>query len=107
MTIDYHELLMQKVETEYDEFLQKLKNMTAEQVIDRAYEKVIKEDMKAIILNETFSPKVAKALCREDYPLDRMYQDWLDTDVSHMEMLRDSIDSTARKSIKDMQREIR
>lgn len=42
----------------------------------------------------------AKALCREQYPLDRMYQEWLDTDVSEMQMLKDSIDETAKKQSK-------
>ena len=44
----------------------------------------------------------AKALNREKYPLDRMYQEWLDTDVSEMQMLKDSIDDTAKKAVKEM-----
>ena len=39
---------------------------------------------------------------REKYPLDLMYQEWLDTDVSEMQMLKDSIDDTAKKAVKEM-----
>lgn len=102
MTVDYNELLYEKVQTEYDAFIEELKRMTPEQVIDRAYEKVTKENMVTIIREENLTPAEAKALNREKYPLDRMYQEWLDTDVSEMQMLKDSIDDTAKKAVKEM-----
>ena len=100
--VDYNELLYEKVQAEYDAFIEELKQMTPEQVIDRAYEKVTKENMVTIIREENLTPAEAKALNREKYPLDRMYQEWLDTDVSEMQMLKDSIDDTAKKAVKEM-----
>ena len=97
MAVDYNELLYEKVQAEYDAFIEELKRMTPEQVIDRAYEKVTKENMVMVIQENNLEPSEAKALCREKYPLDRMYQEWLDTDVSEMQMLKDSIDDTAKK----------
>ncbi len=102
MAVDYNELLYEKVQSEYDAFIEELKRMTPEQVIDRAYEKVTKENMVTIIREENLTPAEAKALNREKYPLDRMYQEWLDTDVSEMQMLKDSIDDTAKKAVKEM-----
>ena len=99
---NYNELLYEKVQAEYDAFIEELKRMTPEQVIDRAYEKVTKENMVTIIREENLTPAEAKALNREKYPLDRMYQEWLDTDVSEMQMLKDSIDDTAKKAVKEM-----
>ena len=99
---NYNELLYEKVQAEYDAFIKELKRMTPEQVIDRAYEKVTKENMVTIIREENLTPAEAKALNREKYPLDRMYQEWLDTDVSEMQMLKDSIDDTAKKAVKEM-----
>ena len=99
---NYNELLYEKVQAEYDAFIEELKRMTPEQVIDRAYEKVTKENMVTIIREENLTPAEAKALNREKYPLDRMYQEWLDTDVSEMQMLEDSIDDTAKKAVKEM-----
>ena len=43
MAVDYNELLYEKVQAEYDAFVEELKRMTPEQVIDRAYEKVTKK----------------------------------------------------------------
>ena len=102
MPTDYNELLYEKVQAEYVAFIEELKRMTPEQVIDRAYEKVTKENMVTIIQENNLTPAEAKALNREKYPLDRMYQEWLDTDVSEMQMLKDSIDDTAKKAVKEM-----
>lgn len=102
MPTDYVDLLCEKVRAEYNAYIVELKQMTPEQIIDRAYEKVIKEDMVTEVQNGNFDQVQAKALCREKYPLDRMYQEWLDTDVSHMQMLKDSIDDTATKAVKEM-----
>ena len=102
MAVAYNALLYEKVQAEYDAFIEELKRMTPEQVIDRAYEKVTKENMVTIIREENLTPAEAKALNREKYPLDRMYQEWLDTDVSEMQMLKDSIDDTAKKAVKEM-----
>ena len=102
MAVDYNELLYEKVQAEYDAFIEELKQMTPEQVIDKAYQKVIKENMVIAIQDMELTPSEAKALCREKYPLDRMYQEWLDTDVSGMQMLKDSIDDTAKQAVKEM-----
>ena len=102
MAVDYNELLYEKVQAEYDAFIEELKRMTPEQVIDKAYQKVIKENMVMAIQDMELTPSEAKALCREKYPLDRMYQEWLDTDVSGMQMLKDSIDDTAKQAVKEM-----
>ena len=49
MAVDYNELLYEKVQAEYDAFIEELKRMTPEQVIERAYEKVTKKNMVTII----------------------------------------------------------
>ncbi len=102
MAVDYNELLYEKVQAEYDVFIEELKRMTPEQVIEKAYEKVIKEDLVTEIQHGSLEPNEAKALYREKYPLDRMYQEWLDADVSYMDLLKDSIDDTAKKVVKEM-----
>ena len=102
MAVDYNELLYEKLQAEYNAYIESLKQMTPEQVIERAYEKVTKENMVTIIQENELTPAEAKALYRERYPLDLMYQEWLDTDVSEMQMLKDSIDDTAKKAVKEM-----
>lgn len=95
---DYNALLYEKVQAEYDTFIDELKTKPVGEVIEKAYEKVIKEEMVCICEYANFEQKEAKALYLEKYPLDRMYQDWLNSDVSYMDMLRDSVDDSARSA---------
>ena len=102
MSIDYHEFLYNKVSVEHDNFLAKLRQMTPEQVMEHAYEKVIKDDLVILCESEFLEQREAKALCRMQYPLDAMYQKWLDTDVSYMDRLRDCVEERAKEAVKEM-----
>ena len=107
---DYNDLLYEKAQKEYDDLIAELKELPSEQVIERAYEKVIKENILCILEDSQRDQKEAKALYLEKYPLDRAYQDWLKSDVSGTAMLRDSIDDTsidALKERREIQRESR
>ena len=101
MPLDYNELLYEKVQQEYDAFIAGLKLMSNEQVLDSAYEKVIKSDILIECENGRLDQKEAKALYLEKYPLDRIYQDWLKSDVSYMGMIRDTIDDSAKDAVKE------
>ena len=110
MAVDYNDLLYEKAQKEYDDLIAELKELPSEQVIERAYEKVIKENILCILEDSQRDQKEAKALYLEKYPLDRAYQDWLKSDVSETAMLRDSIDDTsidALKERREIQRESR
>ena len=110
MAVDYNDLLYEKAQKEYDNLIAELKELPSEQVIERAYEKVIKENILCILEDSQRDQKEAKALYLEKYPLDRAYQDWLKSDVSETAMLRDSIDDTAKDVVKErreIQRESR
>lgn len=107
MSLDYKELLRETVQNEYDSFLAELKKMSAEEVMEHAYEKVIKDDLAVCIENGSFSQSEAKALCRKKYPLDFCYREWLDNDLSHMEMLRDTVSEAAEKAYRDMKAQSR
>lgn len=110
MPKDYGMLLYEKVQAEYDDFIADLQGKPAEEIIKKSYEKVIKEEMVSICEFAEMGQKEAKALYLEKYPLDRMYQDWLKSDVSYMDMLRDSVDDTAKEVVaerKEKQRESR
>lgn len=107
---DYNTLLYEKVQAEYDAFIEELKAKPAEEVIKKAYEKVIKDEMVCICEFANFDRKEAKAMYLEKYPLDRMYQEWLKSDVSYMDMLRDSVDDSLKAAVaerREKQRESR
>ena len=101
MAVDYNDLLYEKAQKEYDDLIAELKELPSEHVIERAYEKVIKENILCILEDSQRDQKEAKALYLEKYPLDRAYQDWLKSDVSETAMLRDSIDDTAKDVVKE------
>ena len=99
MAVDYNDLLYEKAQKEYDDLIAELKELPSEQVIERAYEKVIKENILCILEDSQRDQKEAKALYLEKYPLDRAYQDWLKSDVSGTAMLRSThcVKSALRK----------
>lgn len=107
---DYNALLGEKVWAEYEDFIKELKGKPAEEIIEKAYEKVIKEEMLNICESGDLGQKEAKALYFEKNPLDRMYQEWLKCDLNYTDILRDSVDDTAKKAVmerKEKQRESR
>lgn len=98
--IDYNEVLCAKVQAEYNAFYEKLEGMTPKEIISHAYEKVIKEDLVLAIENGCLTQAEATVLCLEEHPLDFIYQEWMDSDYSYMDMLRDTIEDAARKASK-------
>ena len=110
MLRDYNKLLYEKMSSEYDSFIEKLKQMQPEQIIERSYEKVMKEDLLSCFEYSERPQIEAKALYLQKNPLESLYQEWLETDVSYMDMLRDSADECVKfavKEMKDRQRESR
>lgn len=53
-TVDYNELLYNKMKNEFDSFISELKTKPPEQIIEGSYEKVIKEDLLAILNTQSF-----------------------------------------------------
>ncbi len=94
-------LLYIKMKTEYDEFINNLKNLPPEKIIESSYEKVFKEEILNCFQSGTpLNKKQAKAIFFKKYPLDYLYQEWRDTDSSYLDMLIDSIKNAADKEIK-------
>ena len=62
MAVDYSDLLYEKAQKEYDALIAELKELPSEQVIERYYEKVIKENFLCILEDSQRDQKEAKAL---------------------------------------------
>lgn len=103
--MDYKNLLVKKVQVEYDKFIngivaRQLEEPTNMVALDKAYEKVCKENIVDIVCNhETYltdlSDEQAEALCDCYDTLDYLYANWLDTDTDELEEIRDSIKDAA------------
>lgn len=98
---DLRDLLYQKALKEQDAFIEHLKTLPPEQIIDRSYEKAMRDDILMSFEDDYLSDKQVAELIKLDYPLSACYDEWMDTDVSHMEMLRDTIDSYAKRLVEE------
>ena len=93
--------LYEKASAEYNAFISEVKQLPGDQAIERAYEKVIKEDILLTLDACDLPDKEAKALLSMKKPLDAMYRECLDSDCSYMDMIRDTIDDLAQKEIRN------
>jgi hypothetical protein len=93
------ENLYQKLSAEYNNFAADLLDKAPGEILDAAYEKVIKADIVYNFEGNELSDKETLALLALEYPLDEMYRDWMDSDSSYMDTLRGSIDGTVERLI--------
>lgn len=102
-TEELQNLLYAKVKQEYDEFIEDLKKLPPETIIENSYKKVMFEDIVASFEGEdSFLDKEQLiALLKFKCPLYICYEAWLDTDYTHMDMLRDSITEYIDREIEE------
>lgn len=102
---DLRDLLYQKASKEQDAFIEHLKTLSPEQIIDKAYEKVMRDDILITFEDDSLSDKQVEALAKLDYPLSVCYDEWQKTDVTYMDRLRDVVDDVANDLIKQNEAE--
>ncbi|GHU87213.1 hypothetical protein FACS1894202_01050 [Clostridia bacterium] len=91
--------LYEKMSNEYDAFIDSLKAKTPGEIIDSSYEVTYKEEILINCESGSIGDKEAAALFALDNPLDELYRNWLHTDVSVADDIRDSILGSARQEI--------
>jgi hypothetical protein len=94
--------LYEKLSKEFNDFCDKLKTLSPEEIIRSSYEKVFKEDILMCFECSDMGYEKAKALLRLDKPLDDLYNEWIGADCSYMDMLRDCIDDRANEAVREM-----
>lgn len=92
--------LYTKMAQEQETFVAELEASTPKNVLDHAYRKVIQDDILMSMENIELSTPQIKALLALEKPLASLYDDWLDNDCSHMDMLRDTIEDSANIHVK-------
>ncbi len=85
----------EKIQAELDSFIAELKTKPPSEMIESAYELTYKEDILQSLDfdfegNYPLTNEQAKALLSLKYPLDYLYQEWLDYDGSVLDTLRQS-----------------
>lgn len=94
--------LWEKMQAELDSFIAELKTKPSSEVIEFAYELTYKDDILESFDfdfegNYPLTNEQAKALLSLKYPLDYLYQEWLDYDGSVLDTLRQSNEFAIKK----------
>lgn len=92
--------LYEKVCAEQQEFVSSLKTMTPENMIQHAYELVIREDILLSLEENDLDARQCKALLIERKLLDKLFLAWERHEGDHMNEIRDCIDNKANELIK-------
>ena len=95
MTPQIQEKLLDKMSREHSAFYDKLLTLEPKQIIERAYEKVTKDEIMGCLdtLELTYSQSLA--LLRSTAPLEECYQRWLKSDSSCFSDLHDCVEELA------------
>lgn len=99
--------LIKKINNEYDIFIKELKQKEPEEIIDRAYEHVCKQEMVYIYENKDFSEQEYKALLKCPNILADCYDEWLKTDANFNELLEYAVDNSTEHIVNDFKRELK
>ena len=87
------DILWERLSKENEAFQEHLMSRPPKEIIAKAYEITIKEDILMLFEANNFTSRQIDALLCYEEPLAAIYYEWLDTDASHMDMLRDFIDT--------------
>ena len=83
----------EKMSEEYAQFKDDLRSKTPDEIMDKSYELVFKEDFLSHFEYNEMDDSTIEALMTLERPLDSMYREWLHTDASYMDMLERCIDN--------------
>ncbi len=87
--------LYKKMYAEQEEFEQQLCSMEPSEVLKNAYKYVIREDILLHLEYNDLTGKECRALLKLKTPLSALYDIWQQTEDSHMEEIREMIESYA------------
>ena len=86
--------LYEKLWLEYNGFLDKLRSMPTQQIIEAAYEKVIKEEILAIFEDRgLLSDSTAQILLNKNISLEDLYKGWKSAEINRNEILNEYVAS--------------
>jgi hypothetical protein len=101
------EELYNKLQKEYERFIEYLKEQKPQIILERAYEKVFKEETKDMFYPEydKFNEEDIRALNKIENPLDKLYDGWMDCDINLNELYEDNIQDTLDEIVLDQKEE--
>ncbi len=101
---DLRNLLYDKAVKEQDDYYAELKKMTPEQIVERCYETVMREDIFLTLEYECSEPKLTdeqvKVLLDMKCPVANCYDEWQKSDVTYMDRIQENIDTYSNELVK-------
>lgn len=111
---DLKQYFFKKVEKELEEFKQKLKQKTPDEIIENSYKLVTMEGIIGELKERKFDKQELKALLKEENLLLEFYEDWRNADGKLCETVQYSMEDTIEiivenyeKSVKEKQKDYR
>jgi hypothetical protein len=83
--------LTDKVQRELSSFREEMQQKSPQEIYEAAYQIALKNDIAECFSEADYSPQAAKALLKSPNLLNDIYAEWIETDYSHMEDLRQTI----------------
>ena len=97
------EEVYKKMEQEYNNFIEKVKFKTPEEIIQSSYEKVCKDEILGDFYPEYkhYDIQEIRVLNKYEDPLEEIYQGWLKSDGGFHQAIEDSIYDTLDRLVKE------
>ena len=105
MNADKNTALYEKMAAEQDKLRDWLKSQPPEEILNHAYEYVVREDILMAMEELDLPQSRAAALLASPSPLADVYKEFADRETSYMDVVRDSIEQRAEAAL-DAQREL-
>lgn len=99
---DRYARLYERASEEYFRFVEGLKQKTPEDIIEAAYEIVLKADILCLLDPQRMSKKEINILLTLEKPLGSIYAEWMDNDYSHMEQLEQTMNGLIKEREKNL-----
>ena len=92
--------LYEKMFVEQEAYRAWLLSQPPAEILNHAYEYVMREDILLCSEENNFSDKQCRALLKSPSPLGDVFKDWEKRETGHMENIRDTVESRANKIIR-------
>lgn len=93
--------LYEKMLEEQKRFTEDLLSMPPKEILEKAYEYTVREDIVLAMEDADLSPKQCKALLKSKTPLADVFARFQDRETSYMDTVRDTLESQANEAMRD------
>ena len=81
-----------KIVNEFNDFIRGLYKLSSQEIVDKSYEKISKEEIVYIVEENDYSDEKYKLMLSEENLLDGLYNEWLTSDGNYNELLGYSVE---------------